>query len=100
MNENLEKPGERSSAETRIALFKGKEIRKAIHNKEWWFVINDIIATLTDSLDPAQYFKRLKQRDSELSNLINKGGGTICTTPYVKGLDRENLRDHMSDLKG
>jgi prophage antirepressor-like protein len=57
-----------------IAVFKGREIRKTIHSNEWWFVINDVIATLTDSVDPAQYFKRLRQRDPELANLIAKGG--------------------------
>jgi hypothetical protein len=59
---------------TKIALFKGKEIRKTIHNNEWWFVINDIIEALTDSADSAQYFKRMKQRDQELAELIDKGG--------------------------
>ena len=59
---------------TKIALFKGKEIRKTLHNNEWWFVVNDVIQVLTDSKDPAQYFKRMKQRDVELSNLIDKGG--------------------------
>lgn len=58
---------------TKIALFKGKKIRKTIHNNEWWFVINDVIEALTDSRDPAQYFKRLKQRDEELSKLTDQG---------------------------
>lgn len=44
----------------KIALFKGREIRKTTHNNEWWFAINDVIVSLTDSLDPAQYFKKLK----------------------------------------
>ncbi|MBI5674470.1 MAG: Bro-N domain-containing protein [Nitrospirae bacterium] len=60
--------------ETSIAIFKGKEIRKTIHKNEWWFVINDVIESLTDSNDPAQYFKRLKQRDEELAKLTDKGG--------------------------
>lgn len=60
--------------DTRIALFKGKKIRKTIHNNEWWFVVNDVIESLTGSADPAQYFKRLKQRDEELAKLIDKGG--------------------------
>jgi len=60
--------------DSRIAVFKGKKIRKTIHNNEWWFVINDVIETLADSKDPAQYFKRLKQRDEELAKLIDKGG--------------------------
>ncbi|MFZ3091717.1 MAG: Bro-N domain-containing protein [Nitrospirota bacterium] len=59
---------------TKIALFKGRKIRKTIHNNEWWFVINDVIESLTDSNDPAQYFKRLKQRDEELAKLTDKGG--------------------------
>jgi hypothetical protein len=60
--------------ETNIAVFRGKEIRKTIHKNEWWFVINDVIESLADSSDPAQYFKRLKQRDPELAELTDKGG--------------------------
>jgi len=60
--------------ENKIAIFKGKKIRKTLHNNEWWFVINDVISALTDSNDPAQYFKRLKQRDEELAKLTDKGG--------------------------
>ncbi len=59
---------------TKIAIFKGQKVRKTIHNNEWWFVINDVIASLTDSTDPAQYFKRLKTRDKELAKLTDKGG--------------------------
>ena len=59
---------------TKIALFKGKKIRKTLYQNEWWFVINDVIEVLTGSADPAQYFKRIKQRDQELSKLISQGG--------------------------
>src|SRR3990172_6026419 len=59
---------------TQIALFKGRTIRRTLYRNEWWFVINDIIESLTDSTDPAQYFKRLKERDEELAELIVKGG--------------------------
>ena len=58
----------------KIAIFQKKEIRKTIHNNEWWFVINDVIAALTDSRDPAQYFKRMRSRDKELKRLIDEGG--------------------------
>ena len=37
-------------------------------------MVNDIIEALTDSRDPAQYFKRLKSRDTELRKLMSKGG--------------------------
>lgn len=60
--------------DTKIAIFKGRKIRKTLYQNEWWFVINDVIVSLTDSVDPAQYFKRLKQRDEELAKLTDKGG--------------------------
>lgn len=52
---------------TQIAVFKGKEIRKTIYNNEWWFVISDIIETLTDTVNPSDYIKKMKKRDTELS---------------------------------
>jgi hypothetical protein len=52
--------------ETKIAVFKGKEIRKVIHNNEWWFVVEDVVLALIDSKDPKQYIQRMKQRDPEL----------------------------------
>ncbi len=58
----------------KIAIFQGKKVRKLIHESEWWFVINDVIAILIDSQDPAQYFKRIKQRDVELKKLLDQGG--------------------------
>src|SRR3989338_2124349 len=60
---------------TKIALFKGKEIRKTLHNGEWWFVITDVIVALTDSAQPEGYIKDMRRRDSELSI----GWGQIAT---------------------
>ena len=48
--------------ETNIAVFKGKEIRKTIHNKEWWFSIVDVCSVLTESADAGAYWRKLKQR--------------------------------------
>ena len=52
---------------TQIALFKGKEIRKTIHGNEWWFSVVDIIAALTDSNKPRDYWYRMKKREKESS---------------------------------
>ncbi len=51
--------------ETSIAVFRGKEIRKTIHNNEWWFSVVDVAASLTDSADPGAYWRKLKQRLKE-----------------------------------
>jgi DNA-damage-inducible protein D len=62
--------------EKRIALFQRREIRRVIHNNEWWFVITDIVAALTDSINPSDYLKKLRTRDIALSEAF-KGGGQL-----------------------
>src|SRR3989339_639479 len=52
---------------TKIALFKGKKIRKTLFQNEWWFVVEDVVLALIDSNDPKQYIQRMKQRDIELA---------------------------------
>jgi len=47
---------------TRLAVFKGKQIRKAIHNNEWWFSVIDIIKVLTDTERPRKYWSDLKKK--------------------------------------
>ncbi len=61
---------------TKIALFQGKKVRKVIHNNEWWFVVVDVVAALTDSVQPDGYIKDMRRRDPELA----KWWGQIATT--------------------
>ncbi|MBI5023260.1 MAG: Bro-N domain-containing protein [Candidatus Magasanikbacteria bacterium] len=65
---------------TKIALFKKKEIRKILHNGEWWFVIVDVVAALTDSTQPDGYIKDMRRRDAELS----KGWGQIASPLFIQ----------------
>ncbi len=65
---------------TKIAIFRKREIRKAIHNNEWWFAVVDVVAALTDSVQPDGYIKDMRRRDPELS----KGWGQIATPLSVK----------------
>ncbi|MFA5855272.1 MAG: Bro-N domain-containing protein [Candidatus Gracilibacteria bacterium] len=60
---------------TKIALFKGKQIRKTIHNNEWWFVVADIIQILTETPNVKDYIRKMRDRDEEIS----KGWGQIVT---------------------
>ncbi len=60
--------------ERRIALFQRKSVRRAIHNSEWWFVVLDVIAALTDSVNPKGYFTDMRRRDPQLTEAL-KGGG-------------------------
>src|SRR3989344_2872250 len=46
-----------------LVVFQGKKIRRAWHNKEWDFSIIDIVAALTDSPTPRQYWGKVKDRE-------------------------------------
>ena len=49
---------------TKIAIFKGKEIRKTTHKNEWWFSVIDIVQILTDQVDglvARKYWNKLSQ---------------------------------------
>lgn len=67
-------------SDTKIAIFRSRKIRKTIHNNEWWFVISDVVAALTDSVQPGGYIKDMRRRDPELS----KGWGQIATPLLIE----------------
>jgi len=46
-----------------LIVFQDKKIRRIWHNKEWYFSIIDIVATLTDSPAPRQYWGKVKDRE-------------------------------------
>ncbi len=73
----------------RIVVFQEKAIRRTWHNEEWWFAIVDVVAVLTDSVQPEGYVKDLRRRDKELA----KGWGQIATPLRVEtegGVQRVN----------
>lgn len=82
---------------TNIKLFQDKKIRSVWNDDEeqWYFVIEDVVAALTDSADPKQYIKRMKLRDTELA----KGWVQIVPTlavPTPGGKQRMNC----ANIKG
>lgn len=52
----------KTSAVTKISIFQSKKIRKIIHKDEWWFSVVDIIEALTDSINPRDYWYKMKIR--------------------------------------
>ncbi len=64
-----------NTTESKLAVFKGKKIRRTLHNNEWWFVVSDVVEVLTDSPNAADYIKKMRSRDEELG----EGWGQIVT---------------------
>jgi len=81
-----------------IVLFKEKSIRRTLHKKEWWFSIIDIIAALTDSVNPRDYWFKMKLR---IKNEDGTELSTICRQLKLPAPIRSkaNLRDNMTDLE-
>ncbi len=65
--------------QNKIIVFEEKHIRRVWHAEEWWYVVVDVVAVLTDSKNPSGYLKDMRRRDPELS----KGGGQIATPLWV-----------------
>jgi len=47
----------------KLAVFQGKQIRKIIHEGEWWFAVVDVVEVLTESPTPRQYWGKVKKRE-------------------------------------
>jgi hypothetical protein len=62
---------------TETAIFQGKEIRRVFVDNEWWFSVIDVIALLTESTNPSDYWYKMKIREkieagTELSPICRK----------------------------
>ncbi|MCL2120555.1 MAG: hypothetical protein FWH27_19250 [Planctomycetaceae bacterium] len=58
------------SKETSIQLFESKKVRSVwdAEAEKWYISIIDVIEVLTESIDPAAYWRKLKQRLKEEGN--------------------------------
>lgn len=59
-----------------LQLFEDKKIRTAWdeEKEEWYFSVVDVVAVLTDSVNPTDYLKKLRKRDEQLGAYL----GTNC----------------------
>lgn len=59
-----------------IKLFEDKKVRTHWDEKEeqWYFSVIDVVEVLTDSVNPTDYFKKIRKRDAELGFFV----GTNC----------------------
>ncbi|WP_168464623.1 BRO-N domain-containing protein [Wolbachia endosymbiont of Ctenocephalides felis wCfeT] len=63
-----------------ITSFDSNSLTRILHNGEWWYVITEVIASLTGSTNPSDYLKKMRSRDPELA----KGWGQFVTPLEIK----------------
>jgi DNA-damage-inducible protein D len=83
--------------DTSFALFKGKKIRKTIHQNEWYFSVIDVVETLTDSVNPRDYWFKMKIRVSEEEKLQLS---TICRQLKLESSDGKRYETDCANTEG
>ncbi|MCI2424841.1 Bro-N domain-containing protein [Candidatus Acetothermia bacterium] len=81
---------------TKIALFKGKKIRRIVYQNEWWFSVVDVCEVLTDSADAGAYWRKLKQRLKEEGSEVV----TFCHGLKLEAPDGKMRETDCADTEG
>jgi DNA-damage-inducible protein D len=81
----------KSEQSTQIAIFKGRKIRKKIHNSEWWFSIIDVIEVLTGNERPRKYWNDLKRK------LIKEGYSEVSEKIGQLKLQAVDGKNYLTD---
>ena len=91
------KEAQNISDSLKIAVFKGKEIRKTIHDNEWWFSVVDIVAALTDSANARDYWYKMKLREKDEAGIELS---TICRQLRLMSSDNKRYPADCANTEG
>lgn len=81
----------------KIALFRGKKIRKTLFQNEWWFSVVDVVEALTESVNPRDYWFRMKVRvESEDGIQLS----TMCRQLKLPAEDGKMRETDCADTEG
>ena len=80
----------------KIAIFKGKKVRRIIYQNEWWFSVVDVCGALTDSPDAGAYWRKLKQRLKEEGSEVV----TICHDLKLEAPDGKKYNTDCANPEG
>ncbi len=83
--------------ENKLVVFKSKEIRRTLHNNEWWFSVVDVVAALTDSDKPRDYWYRMKKRELEATQFELS---TLCRQLKLESTDGKKYQTEMANTEG
>jgi hypothetical protein len=83
--------------ETNIKLFENKKVRSVWDSEQekWYISIVDVIEVLTESVDPAAYWRKLKQRLKEEGNETV----TVCHGLKMQALDGKMRLTDVADVE-
>lgn len=80
-----------------LAVFRGKSIRRTLFQKEWWFSVIDVVSVLTDSVNPRDYWYKVKIR-MEVEEKIELS--TICRQLKLEAPDGKMRETDCASTEG
>lgn len=83
--------------ETKLVVFKNKEIRRTLLDNEWYFAVVDVVAALTDSNKPRDYWYRMKKREAVSSGFELS---TICRQLKLESSDGKMYKTEVANTEG
>lgn len=84
--------------ENSLKIFQEHSVRTHWDDEQekWYFSVQDVVQILSESTDVKQYIKKMRTRDSELSN----NWGTICTPLPMLAADGKIRKIKAADTEG
>ncbi len=86
-----------SNKQNKLVVFQSKQIRRVWHEDEWYFSVIDIIAVLTNSSNPRDYWYKMKIR------VKDEGGfepSTVCRQLKMEASDGKMRTTDCSNTEG
>ncbi|MFH2046696.1 MAG: Bro-N domain-containing protein [Pseudomonadota bacterium] len=83
--------------ETKLVVFKNKEIRRLLLENEWFFAVVDVVAALTDSDKPRDYWYRMKKREAISSGVELS---TFCRQLKLESKDGKKYMTEVANTEG
>lgn len=83
--------------ETKLVVFQSKEIRRLLVDNVWFFAVVDVIAALTDSDKPRDYWYRMKKRELDSCGVELS---TFCRQLKLESSDAKKYLTEMANTEG
>ena len=82
---------------TQIKIFEDRKVRTLWdkESEEWYFSVVDVVAVLTDSVNPTDYIKKMRKRDP----LLAEGWGQLVT-PLAVDTAGGKQKTNFSTMEG
>jgi prophage antirepressor-like protein len=81
----------------KIAVFKGKHVRRILVDDQWWFSVIDVVAILSESENPRDYWYKMKIREKDEAKIELS---TFCRQLKLTASDGKKYATDCANTEG